>query len=66
MSLKTFYVFIVYNFQTKFSNKTPFEMNQKTIFLVLKRLSFRHIKQTSRSLADTTFREFLPETTNFP
>ena len=36
--------------------KRAFEVKQKTIFLVSQVLSFRHKKQTSKKVADTTFK----------
>ena len=36
--------------------KRVFEVKQKTFFLVSQVLSFRHTKQTSKNVADTTFK----------
>ena len=36
--------------------KKPFEFKLKIFFLVLKGLYFRHTKQTSKNIADTTFK----------
>ena len=38
--------------------KRAFEVKEKTFFLVSQLLSFRNIKQTSKNVADTTFKEF--------
>ena len=35
--------------------KRAFEVKEKTLFLVSRVLSFRHTKQTSKNVADTTF-----------
>ena len=35
--------------------KRAFEVKEKTFSLVSQVLSFRHIKQTSKNVADTTF-----------
>ena len=37
-------------------NEKSFQSEIKNIFLVLKVLSFRHTKQTSKNVADTTFK----------
>ena len=36
--------------------KRVFEVKQKTFFLVSQVLSFRHTKQTSKNVVDTTFK----------
>ena len=36
--------------------KEPLKVNKKTVFLVLQVLLFRHTKQSSKNVADTTFK----------
>ena len=38
--------------------KRTFEVKEKTLFLVSQVLSFRHTKQTSKNVEDTTFKHF--------
>ena len=38
--------------------RRAFEVKQKVFFLALEVLSFRHIKQTSKNVADTIFKKY--------
>ena len=42
-------------------NEKSFRSEVKSIFLVSQMLSFRHAKQTSKNVADTTFKDLMLE-----